>query len=220
VRSRGAYEQWQRPAAAAARWLGHLAAGGPGSAGGRPDCAALRKLARAARAADPRARLVAAVRPRQLTFDPGAVRPLPAGWVVRPQGSGVLAPVAGRVAGTIVIPAAGRYDVWLGGVPDVRTIVSIDGRRLEAAGQPQAPDQWLGLGSLRLSAGRHAIALERRSGTSQAQASLGPIALSAASTSARPLVDVAPGDYRSLCERSVDWVDALTGSRRRAAPHG
>ena len=210
VRTQGQYEVWERRPGLADGRLGHLAAGGPFSPGARPDCAALAALARRALARDADARLVAALRPAAASFDPAAGT-LPAGWAPRNEG-GLHAGRAGSVSGTISVPGRASYDLWLRGTGDVATYASLDGGRAhEIGGEPQAPDQWMALGRVELDGGMHRITIGRRAGNSMAGSVVGAAALTATAARVRRLVTVPAARFRSLCGRSVDWVDALRG---------
>ena len=75
------YERWERPAAAAERWVGQLPIYGESSPAGRPDCNALKSLADTAR--DAGARLIAAPRASPVAALPATVTKLPRGWMRR-----------------------------------------------------------------------------------------------------------------------------------------
>jgi hypothetical protein len=208
------YEAWERAPGAQARWEGAVPAGTPPLAAGRPDCAAVRELARVVRRSG--ARIVAYPRPRSVVWLPADDTSLPRGWGRDPADPRtVFALKAGAVHGAVRVAAGGEYAVWLGSSLGAEVTVSIDGRevgRMRNGIQPRG--EFLPFGTVRLGAGRHAVQVRRAGGGLSAGAEggsrfIGPLVLDPAQAADGPLQTVAPADAATLCRRNVDWVDAV-----------
>ncbi len=68
--------------------------------------------------------------------------------------------------------------------------------------------------ALNLKRGRHQVTVVRTGGTLAAgnggmNRVLGPVALTAPDPGALPVREVPASQWRSLCSRSVDWIDAI-----------
>ena len=112
---------------------------------------------------------------------------------------------------------AAIYGVWVGGSFKAGVEVWVDGLRVGGRrDQLNWPDTFSALGSVRLGPGRHTLRF-RYSGPDLRPGSggtppfgVGPLALSSA-TGDSPITYVRPADARSLCGKSLDWVEALRG---------
>jgi len=208
------YEVWRRDDAVS-RPLAHLPLGRGLLPAERPRCADVAALARQA----PRgAQLAAPERPAPPRFLPTKARRIPGGWHVD-GGEPLALDVSGQgeLLGTLTIPSAGRYTLWLGGSFARPVTVALDGRRVarfgdELSGRGEfaaAP------GSLTLRAGRHAVRIFRGGGSlapgngNGASRRLGPLILGPAGSAQPRVVSVPVGAWRSLCSRSLDWVETL-----------
>ncbi len=208
------YEAWERPASAQRRWLGSVAAGAGTSPGGRPDCAAVRRLAATARRAG--AQLLAAPRARSVVWPASQAAPLPAGW--GPDGADpqtLRAYRAGAVGGRVRVAVAGEYTVWLASSLGAEVTVSVDARDVGRARNAINPrGQYVSFGTVRLGAGAHTVALRRdgpgvRPGAEGGSRLVGAFVLEPAGAGDRALLAAAPARAGSLCRRDVDWVDAV-----------
>src|SRR5439155_19941839 len=104
------YEVWQR-AEAPEPIADHLPLGDVLQPGGVPFCDDVRRLALEV----PGGRLVAPARRPVAVADLARV-PRPASWPAGPAGSQYVFPASGgSLEAAIAVPAAGRYDVWVGG---------------------------------------------------------------------------------------------------------
>ncbi|HYI36477.1 MAG TPA: hypothetical protein VEX39_07730 [Thermoleophilaceae bacterium] len=198
------YELWRR--VPGVRVAAHLPLQGRDRATAVPDCAVVRRLAARARRGQ---RLVAAARPRVAAFSPLTV-PKPANWPVNEDPEGT---VATRGAGTLrgTLTAQGRQRVWLRASSIRRLTVTVDGRRVGDAEEPNTPGQWIDVGTVRLGPGPHRIEVSRAKASLRPGDSnygfLGPVALQAAGPGR--LVSVAPRDGARLCGRSWDWIELV-----------
>ena len=110
-----------------------------------------------------------------------------------------------------------NYGVWVGGSFKAGVELSVDGRRVGGArDQLNWPDTFTGLGAVLLKAGRHTLRF-RYTGPDLRPGSggippfgVGPIALST-STDDSSITYVRPTDARSLCGKTLDWIEALRG---------
>jgi hypothetical protein len=130
--------------------------------------------------------------------------------VVYPYGPGTLTAVAN-------LPTAGRYGIYLGGSFRRRLAVSVDGRHLTTMRhQLNHPGAYTPLGTVVLKPGAHSVSLEYSNakllpGSGGRPFALGPLILSR-TTQELPVTYVDPANGRSLCGKSLDWIEALAGS--------
>jgi hypothetical protein len=210
------YDVWQR-APGAPRILEHLSLGTRWQPAAVPACSEVMRLAALASAHG--GLLAAVARPAAIVIEPdGSVGPPPE---LARYGEDPLAPYqAARLvlSATFATTRAGDYGVWLGGTFRAQTDISIDGRQVGAAsGQVNWPSTYVELGSAVLASGRHTLELDYHGpdlhpGSSGApEFGLGPIALGIG-TAERPVSYVSPARARSLCGKSLDWVEALGGT--------
>ncbi len=186
----------------------HLPAGGHRRPAAPPDCAALKALAGRGE------RLAYVERAPNVLFEP-ARQPLPGGWFVDgADPETVVVRGAGTMRGTVEVPAAGRYDVWLE-LSDLRDwTVKVDGRELEREARLNSRATADHVGTLELDAGTHEIEIARPEGglapgSGGQMRIVGPLALTPADPGGLPVSTIDAGRYEELCERSVDWVEAI-----------
>jgi hypothetical protein len=192
VRSGRYYEVWQRPESGGPTIIEHLALGDATQAAAVPRCADVLRLARKAEAAS--GYLVTATRPKAVP---------------------VLTPsLSGAASSQIIVPEAGRYTAWLAGDWFGRSSVTVDGREV---GAKRAELNWPGLytdlGSVELGAGPHTVALTYDTGglhpgSGGPPFSFGPLTLNR-QDAREPVEQVAPADARRLCDRRLDWIEAV-----------
>jgi hypothetical protein len=203
------YEVWERSGTQTA--IAHLGLGTEVSPTAVPACAQVRRLARLA---GPGGTVRAAVgaAPVVAGFDPAAV---PAGW--RVLGGGSLVPDGhgtGTARATVAVPAAGRYEVWVGGAFRGGAQVAVDGvpsGRLRH--QLSYPGNWVPFGTADLSAGPHAVTV-RLDGDGLhpgvhgiARYAIGPVALRPAREGSR-IIELPAAGAERLCGRRLDWLEA------------
>ena len=120
----------------------------------------------------------------------------------------------GAVAGTLGVPRTGSYEVWLAGSVGRRLGVSFDGREVGSVeDELSRPPGWLLLGTTDLRRGPHRVRIVRgggnlEPGNGDGPRFVGPVVVRPASGAAR-LRSVAPGSWRSLCGRSLSWVELV-----------
>lgn len=211
VRAGSYYDVWRRDDDAP-RLLEHLPVGFGREPSGRPDCAAVERLAATARRAGGSLRYLA--RPEAVGFAPSAA-PLPGGWVVDGTDPATVRPVGpGRVERIVDVPAGGRFDLWIEASDARRWRVLVDGREVsDARWQIGFRGSEVYLGSVELIAGNHTFTLIRgggslRAGNGDAGRLIGPLALTP-DPGALPVAELSPSRWRELCGRTVDWVDAV-----------
>jgi hypothetical protein len=215
VRSGRTYQVWQREPGPS-RILEHLSLGDRYQPAAVPRCADVLWLARRAAAAN--GVLAAVPRPSAVLVeaDGSSGPPRSFGAYGEPSSAPYLSKPFTSWS-TVVLPIGGSYGVWVGGSFKGALEVDVDGRRV---GTERDRLNWPGtfstLGSIRLPAGRHTLRF-RYDGASWRPGSggeppfgVGPIALSL-STDDAPVTYVSPADARSLCGKSLDWVEALRG---------
>jgi hypothetical protein len=204
------YEVWQRPQQGGRRILQHLPLGNDLQPAATPNCAEVLKLAGLAGTAE----LAAVERPPSVVV-PLSQSAVPPGWGVDQSGS-LIPSGAGTVQTTVRVPTAGRYGLWLGGSFRDRLEVLVDGRRTDTVrNQLNNSGQYTPLGAAELGPGAHAVTLRYRGpdlepGSGGAQFAMGPLVLST-TTADLPVTYVQPADARSLCDKNLDWIEALGG---------
>jgi hypothetical protein len=233
------YELWQRPARASSRLLSHIPYGESnelpycGVAQNRPGvqaplcsanpvaappCAQLERLGAAA--AREHARLVAYERPEPIVARGDQMR-WPAPWVHDSSSRTLWPNTPGTAVAQIDVYGDQAYKLWLGGSFSRGFEVSVDGRHVG-----RVKDELLSIGGyapvadVYLTPGVHAFALTYLhsdltpgSGDNQ-QTSLAAISLQPLRRPPARLLTVAPAQARSLCGRSLDWVELLAPAGR------
>jgi hypothetical protein len=207
------YEVWQR-ASAPPGVVEHLSLGTESDPEAVPDCGRVGRLgAEAARAGGA---LVAATRPEPQVVDL-ARSSRPPDWPAGMTRGTVLPEGAGTLTATVVLPAPGEQFFWLGGSFRDRVRLSVDGKPVGSArGQLEETAQLVPLGSARLRAGAHSVELRYdgsswRPGSRGAAFLLGPLVVGPPATAAT-LLTVGPAAAASLCNRPLDWVEAVSPS--------
>lgn len=154
-------------------------------------------------------------RPPNILFDV-ASQPLPRGWSKDvTDGATVILRGAGRLQGTVTVPEAGRYDVWVE-ISDRREWeLKLGDRTIPFRARLNSRAVAEHVGTVELEAGALAVELNRPGGSlipgdSGYMRMLGPLALTPADPGALPVQTAPASDYRDVCGRSVDWVD-VTG---------
>ena len=182
------YEVWQRPAAERRTIVEHLPLGSTTEAAGVAHCADVLRLASEGRS------LVTAGRSEADT-------------IAYPRASG-------SVAVRVIPPAAGRYDVWLGGDWFGLASVSVDRRRVGSKREElNWPDLYTDLGRVHLAAHPHVVVLGYKTGgwapgSGGTPYSFGPLVLSRVDAR-EPVESVPSARARGLCGRRLDWIEAV-----------
>jgi hypothetical protein len=190
------YEIWQR--AGNAEIIEHLPLGTGGQPASVPPCGTILRLARVA---GPSGRLAAVVR------GPAAVIPLSESGPVFPDDDF-------EFSASVDLRAPGRYSVWVGNELRNEVKVEINDRAMATARHQLKPHQFTRLDDVDLEAGLQRVRLEyagpdlRPGSGGRPWFGLGPLVLSR-STAVRPVVYVRADRARSLCGKSLDWVEAL-----------
>ncbi len=178
-----------------------------------PTCRVIERLGRQAAAVG--ASLVAAVRPAPIVLRGDDVR-WPASWYHDPAGHTLTPTQFGTATARLEVPAAGSYELWLGGTFARGFTVRVDGKVL---GRVRHELGSIGastpVGELSLSRGAHTIQLTYPTagyGPGEADASrltmVASIALRPAASDAQ-LLAVPAAAARTLCGRSFDWIDLV-----------
>ncbi|HEY2282994.1 MAG TPA: hypothetical protein VGH60_05520 [Solirubrobacteraceae bacterium] len=231
------YELWQRPARPTIRLLGHIPYGEsnelpycgvaqnrPGAQASLcsanpaavPQCTQIERLG--ATAAREHAEMVAYQRPQPIVARGDQTR-WPAPWGHDPASRTLFPNEPGTAIAQINVFGNQRYELWLSGSFSRGFEVSVDGRFLG-----RVKDELLDIGEyapvadVYLTPGVHVFALTYPhsdltpgSGDNQ-QTSLAAISLQPLSRPPAQLLRVAPAKARSLCGRSLDWIE-LVASR-------
>jgi hypothetical protein len=196
------YEVWRRVSGSLAR---HLSLGSQLQPGAAAPCNAVRELAGHG------SRLAFVPRPALPALTTAQMRH-PAAW--RPSGPGTLKPSGpGTATGSLSVPRAARYSVWLEGSFSRGVTVLVDGHRVGSVRRQLGPQgQQVPAGRVDLTAGAHTLALERAAGGpapgNGAAETIGAVVLDPAEDT-RAVRTVPAGSWRTLCGENLDWVEAV-----------
>lgn len=207
------YDVWQRPQRPAPI-LEHLSLGSRFQPAAVPPCGEVLRLARLA--AERGGELAAVVREPALVIgaDGSLGEPISLDrYGEDPRAVGLTRKASLRLS--FVAPASGSYGVWVAGSFRSRLEASVDGAPVGSARrQLQWPGTVFHLGDVRVERGSHVLRLDysgpdlRPGSAGPPPFRLGPIAL-ARGTSLRPVARIRPEDARSLCGKSLDWLEAV-----------
>ena len=206
------YDVWRRTNEP--KVLDHVPLGGELSATSVPSCKSV--LALATRAERRQSKIAYATRQESLTIAPTAW-PRPNNWGEVSGFPYSLIPrqEPGTVTAAVKLKRAGRYKLWIEGAFSERVQVSIDARPVGSATyQLGSPDQTVPIGETYLKAGSHSVDIEvpmnepLAPGEALAQQTIGPLTLAPADES-EPVRQIDPRDARSLCGRSLDWMEIV-----------
>ena len=186
----------------------HLGAYTKDTATATPACDSVRALARRAqREGD---EVLVALRTEEPEFTPVDART--AGfWPESPIFPGNVVPLTpGESRGRVSV-RGGRYRVWVRGTFGRAIHVIVDGRDIGAAKGVNSPGQWHEVRELRLSRGRHSVALAKHGGNLRPGDGfigyVGPLALQPLAR--QPMLRLKPSDTGRLCGRRVDWIERI-----------
>jgi len=203
------YSVWQRHGAAPRV---HVPLGAGWQPAAEPSCAVIGKLAAQARREG--AQIDYSARPANVSVDlASASRSANVVQVTdlegRPQ-LNIFGPA--RVEASFRVPSAGRYELWLGGDVDRPLKVLIDGRLVGAPAQQSGDDgTTVHVTDLYVSAGKHLLQLVRGGGDlrpdDNGSTAIDGVILEPVGAEAEPVGSIAPAQWRTLCGRSLDWLE-------------
>ena len=211
VRSGRYYDVWQRAPGSERTLLQHLPLGyGPHASAPAP-CDSVGQLASLARTQG--GVLTVARRPAPVRVPLAA--PAGSDWRADPAVHGAVIPVgSARQAAELTVRAPTLYDVYVRGSFRGRLRLDVDGRRIASARHRLShTGQYEPLGTVRLAAGRHDVEVDYSTGglhpgSGGPAPSLGPLYF--APRSAQEVERLPPARADALCDKSLDWVEAVT----------
>jgi hypothetical protein len=120
----------------------------------------------------------------------------------------------GRIEGSFTVKTAGAYELWLGGDVDRPLHVMLDGRLVGTPTAQSGDDgTTIDVATVELAAGRHTIRLLRGGGSLRPDDAgstiLDGIVFEPLSAERETVQTIAPSAWRSLCGRSLDWVEIV-----------
>jgi hypothetical protein len=209
------YDVWQRPEPTASTIVEHLPLGGRYQPVAIPDCAEVQRLASVAGKGG---MLATVMRPPVTKVELSPV-PYPAQLERSNEDRRVV--YLGAKATLEVnarVPTSGRYDVWLGGSFVGKLTLAIDGLALATRRHElNWPGQYSPMGELELAAGLHRLTLHYNGpdvhpgSGGNPPFGAGPIVLSRVTSEDLPVTYVSPSRSRSLCGKTLDWIEAVRG---------
>jgi hypothetical protein len=210
------WDVWQRPTHVRPPVLAHLPLGDAVEPGATPACAQVMRLARTPGAA--RLAAVAAANPTIVALGQATHPPA---WTA--QGEHLTLAGAGTARIDVRVPRAGRYAIWLGGSMSGPVTVAVNGTTVGTARyEIQEDGQYVPFGSIGPKEGppappappaRYDITIsynggDWRPGSGGPPATVGPLVLQPQTPEPQPFT-VPLAAARSLCGRTLDWVEAL-----------
>lgn len=209
------YQVWQR-ADGPSPIIEHLSLGSRLQPAAVPHCSDVLRLAR--RAAGTHGVLATVVRAPAIVIETDGTAGPPTAFGA--YGEDPDAPYLTRsrkMTTSFVVRSAASYGAWIGGSFKAPVEIDVDGRRVgRAAGKLNWPGTFTSVGAIRLGPGSHLLRF-RYSGPSLRPGSggtppfgTGPIGISA-STGDTQVTFVRPESARTLCGKSLDWIEALRG---------
>jgi hypothetical protein len=120
----------------------------------------------------------------------------------------------GRIEGSFTVKSAGSYELWLGGDVDRPLHVLLDGRLVGTPTAQSGDDgTMIDVATVRLAAGSHTLRLLRGGGDLRpddaGSTAIDGVVLEPLSNERESVQTIAPGAWRTLCGRSLDWVEIL-----------
>lgn len=203
------YEVWQRPEHfEPAEIIVHRGFGSDLQPAAVPECAVVQRVADRA---GPDGEVIAAER------RPNAVAELPehpVDWVPDPVNQ-TLTPLSdGTASGSVLVPEAGRYRVWVGGSARGKVSARIGGQEAGSArGLLNNNGQFIELGELDIEAGELPVTMSYERGGSLRPAvgsypfGIGPVVLEP--MEGTEIVRTKAADAQRFCGRYLDWIEAV-----------
>jgi hypothetical protein len=120
----------------------------------------------------------------------------------------------GRIEGSFTVKTPGTYELWLGGDVDRPLRVVLDGRLVGTPTAQSGDDgTTIDVATVKLAAGRHTIRLLRGGGSLRPDDAgstvLDGIVFEPLSDERETVQTIPPSAWRSLCGRSLDWVEIV-----------
>jgi hypothetical protein len=203
------FEVWQQDGSPAP--LEHLPLGEEPSPSAVPSCTEIERLAQMPGVLH----LAASVRPEATAIPIGGLS-LPPDWEVGGGGAYATPSSSGTAEGEFEVAKDDSYGVWLGGSTRGDAAIEIDGEDVGGGGvELDHADEYRQLGETKLQAGKHTIALiyaeagPLTPGGDGEAFPIGPLAVSPATAADARVEVVDLARARSLCGRTLDWVEAL-----------
>jgi hypothetical protein len=211
VRQGRFYELWQRDDAVAV--IEHFSLGSVTQPALAAPCADVMRLAKLA---GPGGRLATVFRSPNVVLELNRFSH-PASWT-DPAGADLLPHSAGSAVGDFFVAIPGRYGLWVGGGFRPQLDAYVDGRHVAGVRDHlNVGGQYVPFGSADLGPGNHRLELRGAGpdlvpGSGGPPAPLGPVVLSLG-TADQPVAHLPSRAARSLCGKTLDWVEALPPSR-------
>ena len=206
------YDVWQRPADADDALIRHASLGDGRTPYADARCSVVRSIADDARAEG--GRIAYAELPPVRMIVP-AETALPPGWFPDTLDPALLQVRGqGLIEDSVRLPHDGEWTIWVEGSLKRDWRVLVDGREVGTLRRGLEPR--LGaheVATVSLPAGRHVVTLQRPGGDigpgNGGYEQLGPVVFAPPEFSERPAETIDPSAWRSLCGRSLDWVEAV-----------
>jgi hypothetical protein len=210
------YEVWQRPLTGSPRIVEHLSLGDRFHAAAVPRCSDVLRLARVA---GPNGRLAVVDRPSNVAVNLDGTAPGTPGRFG--ETGGLVIPTSVQSFPLAVnVPTAGNYEIGVDGSFQSGLELYVNGKRVASArNQLNWPSEYNPLAVVPLRAGSNRVEL-RYTGPDLHPGSagtgtgfgLGPVIVGSADPAQLQVRYVTPADARSLCGKSLDWIEAVQSS--------
>jgi len=174
------------------------------------SCVDLRGLVRGAPTGS---QLAVSLRPETAQFSTLQANDRSLGWGLEPGDPDTLVTTTPGHASGVVSVSGGRYTVWVLGSFPATLKVQVDGSTVGSVSGEQSADQWLPAATVQLAPGLHVLRVVRPAGRRHfapgagATGTLGDVAVQRDAPAT--LVTVPTSRWRTLCGRTVDWVELV-----------
>ncbi len=209
------YDVWQRPPGDSGI-IKHLSLGSRFQPAAVPDCQDVMKLAQQASAAHGVLKTV--YRSPVTVIEPDGRIAVPKQFGLHGEAYGLeYRTIPYRLELFFKVKSAGNYTVWVGGSFSSTLTAKIDGQSVgQEKNQTEWPGNFLDFGSVHLTRGSHKLGIAH-SGPDWSPGSaarqpfgLGPFVI-AQGTDQQKVSRIQPSKARSLCGKSLDWIEAVRG---------
>jgi hypothetical protein len=167
-------------------------------------------------------RLVTSTIPASVGYEVAHASTLSRGWFGDPNPifpDSVITTTPGTAARNVTVTQGGDYRAWVQGTFPRAVSVSLDGHTVGSVQGNNTPNEWLEAGSVRVTAGSHALELRRGggdlrpgdggTGVSDGKGIIGFVTLQ--SEAPRGLSSTPVARWRHLCGQTADWVELVAG---------
>jgi hypothetical protein len=203
------YEVWEKDLNSP-QILQHISYGNDNNPGSTPRCIDLVALSKSAPQGS---RFAAVTRTPNLNLDLNQSS-LPLNWSPGNSSGSVVPKGNGGIESQVTVSQPGNYSIWVGGSYRGKVNLVIDGKDAYASSaQINHSNSYIQLGTIFLTTGTHRIQFTYTTslfspGSGGPSFEVGPVVFSHSSANL-PVKIIAPSQLKSLCGKSIDWIEEI-----------